>query len=153
MTSAARFFQPTNRLADSVDVRYGLSVDTAAERGGQVVLNAGADMRKSVKDWVAEIMRLSEQPDPDKARLSWLANGILGVGGAAGMMRLSRCGGLFAHAVDLMGDRWRPELGALYGNAIGRLLDDTDPVSSQEGMLASLEDMNRRLAVETPAES
>ena len=30
---------------------------------------------------VGEIMRLSEQPDPDKARLSWLANGILGVGG------------------------------------------------------------------------
>jgi len=153
VTSAARFYTPTNRLADSVDVRYGLSVDTAAERGGQVVLNAGADMRKSVKEWVAEVMRLSEQPDPDKAQLSWLANGILGVGGAAGMMRLSRCGGLFAHAVDLMGDHWRPELGALYGNAIGRLLDDTDPVSSQEGMLASLEDMNRRLAVETPAES
>lgn len=153
MTSGARFFKPTNRLADSVDVRFGLAAETAVDRGAQVVLNAGDDMRKSVKGWVAEVMKLSAEPAPDLERLSWLANGVLGVGGAAGMSRLARCGGLFAHALDLIGDRWRPELGALYGNAIGRLLDDTDAAAEQEKMLASLEDMNKRLAGEVPMAS
>ncbi|HRD45574.1 MAG TPA: hypothetical protein PLF78_03720 [Caulobacter sp.] len=153
MSSGARFFKPTNRLADSVDVRFGLSAETAVDRGAQVVLSSGDDMRKSVKGWVGEIIRLSEQPQPDIARLSWLANGVLGVGGAAGMTRLARCGGLFAHALDLIGDKWRPELGALYGNAIGRLLEDTDASAEQDRMLSSLEDMNKRLAGEVPVAS
>lgn len=153
MTSGARFFKPTNRLADSVDVRFGLSAETAVDRGAQVVLNSGDDMRKSVKSWVGEIMKLSAQPQPDIERLSWLANGVLGVGGAAGMTRLARCGGLFAHALDLIGEKWKPELGALYGNAIGRLLEDTDPSAEQERMLTSLEDMNKVLAGEAPVAS
>jgi hypothetical protein len=151
VTSGARFFKATNRLSESVDVRFGLSAETAVDRGAQVVLNSGDDMRKSVKDWVGEIMRLSAQPQPDIERLSWLANGVLGVGGAAGMTRLARCGGLFAHALDLIGERWKPELGALYGNAIGRLLEDTDASAEQERMLASLEGMNKRLAGEAAA--
>jgi len=153
VTSGARFFKPTNRLADSVDVRFGLSAETAVDRGAQVVLNSGDDMRKSVKGWVGEIMKLSAQPQPDIERLSWLANGVLGVGGAAGMTRLARCGGLFAHALDLIGEKWKPELGALYGNAIGRLLEDTDPSAEQERMLTSLEDMNKVLAGELPVAS
>jgi hypothetical protein len=67
------------------------------------------------------------------------------------MTRLARCGGLFAHALDLIGERWKPELGALYGNAIGRLLEDTDASAEQERMLASLEGMNKRLAGEAAA--
>lgn len=143
--TAARFYKPTNRLADSVDVRFGTRLDDALLKADDAVRDAQAGMRESITAWVEEIGLLSSQTAPDKARLLWLANGVLGVGAACGLAALSRCAGLLARALELMGDGWRQDMGTIYARSLVSFLDSTAGAAEQNAVLASLDSMNKRL--------
>jgi len=143
--TAARFYKPANRLADAVDVRFGTRVDDALVKADDAVRNAQAGMRESIAVWVEEIGLLCGQPAPDKARLLWLANGVLGVSTACGLGALSKCGGLFARALELMGEGWRQDMGVIYARSLGRFLEGVDQPATETAVLASLDAMNKRL--------
>lgn len=143
--SNARIYRAPNRLADTVDVRFGLRLDTALARADDSVRDAEAELRVTLRAWVEEIGRACAQPEPDRARVAWLANGILGVAGMCGLTSLSRCGGLFGRAIELMGTAWRAEIGLVYASALARILDGADRAAESAVVLASLETMNQRL--------
>jgi hypothetical protein len=143
--TAARFTKVQNRLADSVDVRFGTSLADALQRADNNVRGNSGDMLESTRAWVGEIALICAQPTPDLERLNWLANGVLGVANACGMAALSRCGGLFVKAIALTSDNWRREIGEVYAKAMTRLLEGEDSAQQEDAVLASLETMNRRL--------
>ncbi|MES2032767.1 MAG: hypothetical protein V4466_01200 [Pseudomonadota bacterium] len=143
--STARIYAAPNRLADSVDVRFGLRLDTALARAHDSVRDAQADLLVTLRAWIEEIGRISAQPEPDRARLAWLANGVLGVAGMCGLVSLSRCGGLFGRALELMGTAWRADMALIYATALARILDGADRSGEEAAVLVSLETMNQRL--------
>jgi len=147
--SGVRIFKPTNRLAESVDVRFGLRLDTAIARAQDAVIDAREGMLISLREWIDEIETLCDQPKPDRARLSWLANGVHGVAGACELSNLSRCGGLFSRSLDLMGDGWRGDIAMVYVTAFGRMLEGSDSPAQEAAVLSSLDVMNQRLFPET----
>ncbi|ATQ44182.1 hypothetical protein [Caulobacter mirabilis] len=146
--SSARIYKVANRLADAVDVRFGLKLDAALARAHDAVREAQDGMMVSLREWVDEIEALCEQPEPDRARLAWLANGVLGVAGACGLGTLSRCGGLFGRAIELMSehDDWRSDMALVYATALGRMLEGADRAAEEAAVLVSLEAMNQRLS-------
>lgn len=146
--TGARIYKANNRLADSVDVRFGLRLDDALLKADDAVRDSQGDMRESIRTWVEEIGLLCSQPEPDKARLLWLTNGVLGISASCGLMSLSKCGGLFGRALELMGDGWRQDMGLIYARALARFLDGSDKAADEAAVLASLDSMNQRL--ETP---
>lgn len=143
---SARIYQVPNRLADTVDVRFGLRLDTALARAHDSVRDAQGELLVSLRAWVDEIEKLCDQPEPDLARLAWLANGVLGVAGVCGLTALSRCGGLFGRAIELMGQGWRTDMAQLYATALGRILEGADRAAEESAVLVSLETMNKRLS-------
>lgn len=145
--TGARIYKAPNRLADAVDVRFGLKLDAALARAHDAVREAQGGMLESLRGWVEEIQVLCVQPAPDRARLAWLANGVLGVAGACGLGSLSRCGGLFGRAIELMSESgdWRADMALVYATALGRMLDGADRAAEEAAVLVSLEAMNQRL--------
>ena len=121
--SGARIYKAHNRLAESVDVRFGLRLDAALSRAQDAVIDAREGMLASLNQWIDEIEALCDQPGPDRARLAWLANGIHGVAGACELGNLSRCGALLGRALDLMGEEWRGDIAMVYVTALGRMLE------------------------------
>jgi hypothetical protein len=143
--SGARFIKVQNRLADSVDVRFGTALTDALQRADIAVRSNSGDMLENTRAWVGEIAVLCENPEPDLDRLNWLANGVLGIASACGMATLSRCGGLFVKAIAVMKDNWRKEIAEVYAKALTRLLEGEDSPEQEQTVLASLENMNKRL--------
>jgi len=142
----ARIYKVPNRLADTVDVRFGLRLDTALARAHDSVREAQDEMLVSLRAWVDEIEMLCREPEPNLARLAWLSNGVLGVGGICGLTTLSRCGGLFGRAIELMSAGWRTDMALIYVTAMGRMLEGADRAAEEAAVLVSLETMNKRLA-------
>lgn len=146
--SGVRIFKVENRLAAAVDVRYGLQLDTVLQRARDSVHAMHDKMLPELRSWVAEIDRLCAEAAPDKGRLAWLANGVLGVGGACGLEGLARCGALFGAALEIMqrGGAWRGDAAGIYAAALVRILDGVERAADEAAVLASLEEMNRSLA-------
>lgn len=149
--TGARIYKVPNKLAEAVDVRFGLKLDDALLRAGQAVVAAQDGMLESLRLWVDEIQTLCAQSDPDQARLTWLANGVLGVAAGCGLGSLSRCGGLLSRALELMHENgeWRSDMALVYATSMGRMLEGEDRPVEEAAVLKSLEAMNQRLA--TPA--
>ena len=147
--SGVRIYKAHNRLAESVDVRFGLRLDAALSRAQDAVIDAREGMLASLRDWIDEVEALCDQPAPDRARLAWLANGVHGVAGACELGNLSRCGALLARALDLMGEGWRGDIAMVYVTALGRMLEGTDSPVQEAAVLSSLDTMNQRLFPET----
>lgn len=144
--SGVKLFKAPNRLAEAVDVRFGLKLDAALSRAQASVTQAQDGMLKSLHEWVDEIEALCDQPAPDRARLSWLANGVHSIAGACELTALSRCGGLFGHAVEMMGEAgWRSDLVQIYATTMGRMLERADGAAQEAAILSSLEAMNQRV--------
>ena len=146
--STARIYKIENRLAAAVDVRFGVQLDTVLQRAQDAVHAMQDEMTPALRRWVAEIDQLCARETPDLERLAWLANGVLGVGGACGLEGLARCGALFGRAIDIMqrGDGWRRDAARIYAAALVRILDGADRAADEAAVLASLEAMNRSLS-------
>lgn len=146
--SQVRIFKVENRLAGAVDVRFGLQLDAVLRRARDAVHALHDQMTPELRGWIAEIDQLCAEPAPDMGRLAWLANGVLGIGGACGLEALARCGALFGSALDIMqrGDFWRPDAARIYAAALVRILDGADRAADEAAVLASLEAMNRTLS-------
>ncbi len=146
--SGARTFKVKNRLAGAVDVRFGLQLDTVLQRAQDAVQGMQGEMTPKLRSWVGEIQQLCSESAPDLARLAWLANGVLGVGGGCGLEGLAKCAGLFGEAVEIMrrGGEWRRDAAAVYAAALDRMLAGADRAADEAAVLASLEAMNRSLS-------
>ncbi len=146
--SGARTYKVQNRLAEAVDVRFGLQLDTVLQRAQDAVHAMQGEMMPELRGWVGEIQQLCATEAPDMTRLAWLANGVLGVGGGCGLAGLARCGGLFGAAIDIMqrGGVWRRDAAAVYAAALERMLAGADRAADEAAVLASLEAMNRTLS-------
>ncbi|WGM40682.1 hypothetical protein [Caulobacter sp. NIBR1757] len=143
--SAARVFKPNNPLAGTVGGERGLRVDTVLNNAEAQLKRMQDPLRASLAAWVNEILVLSAEPAPDRARLSWLANGVFGVAGACDLDALARCGGLLGRAIEAMGQTWRRDAAGLYAASMVRLLGGASK-AEETAVLASLEAMTKRLA-------
>lgn len=138
-------FKAHNPLAAAVGTDNGLRVDTALKSAEDQLSRMQNPMRESLKAWVGEIVALSSAQAPDRDRLAWLANGVLGVAGACHLEALARCGGLFGRAIESMGqDGWRVDAARLYAASMVRLLEGAS-AAEEKAVLASLETMTKRL--------
>lgn len=141
-------FKAHNPLASAVEGDKGLSVSAVLKTAGENLKRMKDPMRESLQGWVKEIVALCAEPEPDLARLSWLANGVLGVAGACGLEGLARCGALFGRAIEVMGHGggWRVDAARLYAASMSRLLEGNAEKPEVDAVLASLETMNARLS-------
>lgn len=138
-------FKAHNPLAAAVNTDTGLRVDTVLKSADDQLQRMQSPMRESLRGWVGEITALAAAPAPDRDRLAWLANGVLGVAGACGLEALARCGGLFGRAIESMGEHgWRVDAARLYAASMVRLLDGASR-AEESAVLASLEAMTTRL--------
>lgn len=146
--SNVRLFKVENRLANAVDVQYGIQLQTVLQRAQDAVHARQDEMLPALRGWVAEIDGLCAEESPDAVRMAWLANGVLGVGGACGLEALARCGALFGRAIEIMerGGGWRRDAARIYASALVRILDGADRAADEAAVLASLEAMNRTLS-------
>lgn len=146
--STAKIYKIENRLAAAVDAQYGTQLHTVLKRAQDAVHAMQDEMMPALRGWIAEIDTLCGQEAPDLSRMAWLANGVLGVGGACGLEALARCGALFGRAIEIMGqgDGWRRDAARIYAAALVRILDGADRAADEAAVLASLEAMNRSLS-------
>ena len=141
-------FKAHNPLASAVESGKGLSVGAVLKTADENLKRMRDPMRESLQGWVREIVVLCAEPAPDAARLSWLANGVLGVAGACGLDGLARCGALFGRAIEVMGQGggWRIDAARLYAASLVRLLEGNAQKPEVDAVLGSLEAMNKRLS-------
>jgi hypothetical protein len=139
-------FKAHNPLSAAVDAESGLRVDRVLKTAEENLQRMQDPMRDSLKAWIGEIATLSATAEPDRDRLAWLANGVLGIAGACHQESLARCGGMFGRAIEAMSETgWRVDAARLYAASMVKLLGGVEK-AEQAAVLASLETMTQRLA-------
>ena len=142
---SVRVFKAPNPLSSAVGGERGLRVDTVLKNADAQLKRMRDPMLESLTEWVGEIVTLSAEPAPDRARMSWLANGVFGVAGACELEALARCGGMLGRAIEAMGQGWRRDAAGLYAASMVRLLNGASK-AEEAAVLASLEAMTKRLS-------